>query len=267
VLIQIDPGPEEEKMVAKEAERVPELAGAWQPAPQEYWNSWREECKLADRIVINSEWSREGLVRGGVPGAKMSVVPLAYQIEVESEKSEVRSPRPYPTRFTNERPLRVLFLGLINLGKGGARLLEAARVLRDEPVEFALNFEVNVRWANPIGTGWIGARLHSPEAICTVAARDDFGKADKAFIQRCGIRVIGVGIAAKTVRLPDDDPRTLDRLAGSIENAPLHYDDFALGMARRSIDNSQVICRNRVLNRREVRSKNLVRRMLRRRND
>jgi leucyl-tRNA synthetase len=65
----------------------------------------------------------------------------------------------------------------------------------------------------------------------------------------------------------DEAKRTLDRLAGSIENAPLHYDDFALGMARRSIDKSQVICRNRVLNRREVRSKNLMRRMLRRRND
>ena len=36
----------------------------------------------------------------------------------------------------HERPLRVLFLGLINLRKGVARLLEAARMLRDEPVEF-----------------------------------------------------------------------------------------------------------------------------------
>ena len=32
--------------------------------------------------------------------------------------------------------MRVLFLGLINLRKGVARLLEAARMLRDEPVEF-----------------------------------------------------------------------------------------------------------------------------------
>ena len=70
VLVQIDPGPEEERIVAEEAARVPQLAGEWQPAPPEYWASWREECKLADRIVVNSEWSREGLVRGGVPSKR-----------------------------------------------------------------------------------------------------------------------------------------------------------------------------------------------------
>src|SRR5262249_51109270 len=43
VLVQIDPGPEEERIVAEEAARVPELAGDWRPAPPEYWNKWREE--------------------------------------------------------------------------------------------------------------------------------------------------------------------------------------------------------------------------------
>ena len=98
---------------------------------------WREECKLADRIVVNSEWSREGLVRGGVPSEKISVIPLAYEPEVGSGRlTEPRLQRKYPDRFTSERPMRVLFLGLINLRKGVARLLEAARILRNEPVEF-----------------------------------------------------------------------------------------------------------------------------------
>jgi glycosyltransferase involved in cell wall biosynthesis len=137
VLVQIDPGPEEERIAAAEAARVPELVGGWQPAPAEYWSSWREECMLADRIVVNSEWSHEGLVRGGIPSEKLTVIPLAYETpEVSGQKSEVRGLRSYPARFTQERPLRVLFLGLINLRKGAARLLEAARILRDEPVEF-----------------------------------------------------------------------------------------------------------------------------------
>src|SRR5207244_9589794 len=84
LLVQIDPGPEEEKIVAQEAARVPQLATDWQPAPPEYWAFWREECKLADRIVVNSEWSREGLVRGGVPVEKISIIPFAYEPAVSS---------------------------------------------------------------------------------------------------------------------------------------------------------------------------------------
>src|SRR5215471_4061322 len=74
VLVQIDPGPEEERIVQEEAARVPDMAGNWQPAPADYWVSWRKECDLADRIVVNSEWSREGLLRSGVPTEKLSVI-------------------------------------------------------------------------------------------------------------------------------------------------------------------------------------------------
>jgi glycosyltransferase involved in cell wall biosynthesis len=171
VLVQIDPGPEEEKIVAAEVMRVPDLAGEWQPAPPEYWACWREECKLADRIIVNSEWSREGLVRAGVPAEKISIIPLAYEAsaafaeapaakDVGGQKSDVRCARKYPVRFTHERPLRVLFLGLINLRKGVARLLEAARILRDEAVEFWLVGPVEIASASTTTNGghvkWFG---------------------------------------------------------------------------------------------------------------
>ncbi len=151
LLVQIDPGPEEERILAEETAREPELAGEWHPAPPEYWALWREECKLADRIVVNSEWSREGLIRGGVPAEKISIIPLAYEApEIRSQKSEVGGARVYPKRFTFERPLRVLFLGLINLRKGVARLLEAVRILRDEPVEFWMVGPVEIADASKV---------------------------------------------------------------------------------------------------------------------
>jgi glycosyltransferase involved in cell wall biosynthesis len=160
LLLQIDPGPEEERIVAKEIAREPELAGKWQPAPPEYWAFWREECKLADRIVVNSEWSREGLIRGGVPTEKISIIPLAYEKLRVEPRAELRLQRNYPDRFTTERPLRVLFLGLINLRKGVARLIEAARMLRDEPVEFWMVGPVEIAHArtlgNPATVKWFG---------------------------------------------------------------------------------------------------------------
>jgi glycosyltransferase involved in cell wall biosynthesis len=171
VLAQIDPGPEEERIVAKEAARFPELASDWEPAPPEYWSYWREECELADRIVVNSEWSREGLVRGGVAGEKLSIIPLAYETpDVGGQKSaafaeapaarEVGTARSYPDRFTFDRPLRVLFLGLINLRKGAASLLEAAAILRNEPVEFWMVGPVEIANASTVAEAgrvkWFG---------------------------------------------------------------------------------------------------------------
>jgi glycosyltransferase involved in cell wall biosynthesis len=137
VLLQIDPGPEEERIVAEEVARVPELAGEWCAAPADYWSSWRQECDLADRIIVNSEWSRDGLIRVGIPHEKLTLISLAYGVsEVGDQRPEIRQSRSYPAHFTQDRPMRVLFLGQVNLRKGVARLLQAARILRDEPVEF-----------------------------------------------------------------------------------------------------------------------------------
>src|SRR4029077_205625 len=52
--------------------------------------------------------------------------------------------RAYPRRFTPDRPLRVLFLGQVNLRKGVARLFEAIRQLKNEPIEFQFVGRVQV---------------------------------------------------------------------------------------------------------------------------
>jgi glycosyltransferase involved in cell wall biosynthesis len=157
VLGQIDPGPVEEEIVAAETEREASLAPNWRRAPADYWKSWREECDVADRIIVNSEWSSSCLVKAGVNDRKLFVVPLGY----ESPITDTRITREYPPRFTPDRPLRVLFLGLINLRKGVARLLEAARILRDEPVEFWMVGPVEIANASTITdpgrVKWFGA--------------------------------------------------------------------------------------------------------------
>src|SRR2546426_665548 len=67
VLGQIDPGPPEERIVAALHSENPRWQADGQIAPPVYWEHWREECALADRIVVNSPWSQLALVEAGVP--------------------------------------------------------------------------------------------------------------------------------------------------------------------------------------------------------
>lgn len=127
VLGQIDPGPAEERIVAGLHD-----GSEWKPAPQHYWENWRAECSLADQIVVNSTWSRDALLSEGVPANKIRIIPLAYEAPTDTRSFQ----RLYPHAFSRERPLRVLFLGQINLRKGVRQLIEAVKLLAGESVEF-----------------------------------------------------------------------------------------------------------------------------------
>lgn len=131
ILGQIDPGIQEEHLVAAEKESHPELETSWQRAPREYWELWEEELKLADIIAVNSAWSRQALVATGVDKSRIHILPLAYQSDTSGAGRKT-----YPSSFSGQRPLRVLFLGQINLRKGIRVILDAAAALRDIPVEF-----------------------------------------------------------------------------------------------------------------------------------
>ena len=96
VLGQIDPGLPEERIVARLYEEDADQRGSWQPPPPQYWSKWREECALADRIVVNSVWSQAALINEGVPAEKIKIIPLAY----EEPKPNGGFRRKYPVKFT-----------------------------------------------------------------------------------------------------------------------------------------------------------------------
>ena len=126
VLGQIDPGPAEERIVARL------MPNGNNSAPPEYWRRWRNECELADQIVVNSNWSRKALLSEGIAAEKIRIIPLAFEPDPESRSFR----RSYPTAFTSQRPLRVLFLGQINVRKGAIPLFDAIQKLSGEPIEF-----------------------------------------------------------------------------------------------------------------------------------
>jgi glycosyltransferase involved in cell wall biosynthesis len=77
-----------------------------------------EEYALADRIRVSSEWAKTSLVSGGVPASKISVLQQAVDL---SKYRPPLAPRPA------EGPLRVVFVGTLDLRKGFVYLLDGVR--------------------------------------------------------------------------------------------------------------------------------------------
>ena len=126
---QMDPSRTEVEMVREEEKLWPGWTKTPILVPEEYF-AWRKaEWALADAIMVNSQWTLDALVQQGVPVDKIHIVPLAYETEDSSEKAS-----PPPVKPDSE-PLRVLFLGQVNLRKGIQYLLEAAKLLKTENIE------------------------------------------------------------------------------------------------------------------------------------
>lgn len=132
VLGQIDAGIGHQKIVEAAYAAAPEWGSPDIP-PDRYWDDWREECQLADRIIVNSRYSRNQLVTcGDVDPSRIEILPLAYEAPTrETSAREVRE-------FDRQHPMRVLMMGRATLEKGTHILLQAAAMLQDLPIVFDL---------------------------------------------------------------------------------------------------------------------------------
>jgi glycosyltransferase involved in cell wall biosynthesis len=157
LLGQIDPGPFDARIAEEESQRWPEFGASWQPPPSGYFDDWRKELKLADRIIVNSEWSRRALLDEGVASERIDVIPLPC----EDSGAAGQPPKVYPAGFDAARPLRVLFLGQVNLRKGVPELLAAMESLRSSAIELwvagPLRLDLPARFAASPNIRWLGA--------------------------------------------------------------------------------------------------------------
>jgi len=128
ILDQVDPGLVEENIVLEEAERWPGWEGIPGRMGQAYWDRVKAEWAAASLVLVNSEWSAEALVIQGVPREKIIVVPLAIDL-VSNHSLKPVNP---------DGNLKVLWMGSVILRKGIQYLVEAARKLERQNVEFLL---------------------------------------------------------------------------------------------------------------------------------
>jgi glycosyltransferase involved in cell wall biosynthesis len=79
-----------------------------------------EEYRLADRIRVHSEWARDSMLRRGVPENKIHLLRQTVNLERFHPPS-----RPAP----QDGPLRVCYVGSLDLRKGFPYLLQAVRAV------------------------------------------------------------------------------------------------------------------------------------------
>lgn len=120
--VQVDPGP---AWYATRADAYAANPGAG-PAPAAptagFLDRIREEMTLADRLVVHSPHALRSLAAGGFDISRGLVVPPAYTPAVLGRARTLSS----------GRPLRVLFVGYVNLAKGFHLLAAACRELGAE---------------------------------------------------------------------------------------------------------------------------------------
>jgi len=156
-------------------------------APKEYWDGLRREIDMADKIIVNSEWSKRNWIEVGVDAEKLVEVPLVYELPESSvcsgqlaDRNSLVTSRSVgrqgdlspqtPVHVTGDsRRLRALFLGSVILRKGVGQLFDAIRMLKNEPVDFT--------FAGPLG-------VKIPDEISQLSNVRFLGPVDKATVER-----------------------------------------------------------------------------------
>jgi glycosyltransferase involved in cell wall biosynthesis len=88
-----------------------------------------EEYRLADRIRVHSQWAKDSLVRRGVPENKIHLL---------RQTVNLKRFHPPARRVLPDGPLRICYVGALDLRKGFAYLLEAIRAVGAKRIQLRI---------------------------------------------------------------------------------------------------------------------------------
>jgi len=150
IVDQIDPGRVEFDLVCEECKRWPDYVNCLPKIRQDYHDRAKQEWSAADVVIVNSDWTRQALIQQGCDSRKLELLPLAYE---PSNLNKLESGH-------NDKKLQVLWLGNVIIRKGIQYLVEAARLLVNEPVQFLVAGPIGIRKeavaAAPNNIDWLG---------------------------------------------------------------------------------------------------------------
>jgi len=177
ILDQFDTGRELANTLREESERYKSLGASYPQYPDWYYDRLDEEWRLADQIVVNSDWTRQCLTGCGVPAGKIALIPLSVTATQPVDK---------PKRMSGGR-LRVLWLGRMCLGKGLVYAVEAARAVSGLPIEFTfagipavdvtrIDWPANCRVIGHVPRSAVDELYRSHELLLFPTLNDGFGR-------------------------------------------------------------------------------------------
>ena len=126
ILIQYDSG-DDEYIFSDEQDKFPEWKLSTFKRSKEYYLRVYKEWELADKIIVNSNWAKNMIVKQGACEKKVHILPL-----VQEENSYTVESKPVNLNC----PIKVLYVGSIVLRKGIQYLLEVSKRLSDKKFEF-----------------------------------------------------------------------------------------------------------------------------------
>lgn len=200
IMDQVDPGLFEWELVGKERKKFP----GWELGGEQNWSvdferRVREELDLADQVIVNSGHSQRAMEYWGV-NKPISILPIASGIS------------PHPRVSINvDRPLRVLFLGLLCLRKGVHHAITAVDRLVERGVEIELilagesliqeemiSKHRGLTYVGPVATSEIPALLDSSDVLLFPTLSDGFGMVQVEALSR-GLPVVASQNCAEVV--------------------------------------------------------------------
>jgi len=99
------------------------------------------EYALATRIRVSSDFSKQTMVRAGVPAEKIEVIPQFLNLDRFRRPPDCAFPRP-------DGPLRVCFVGSLDLRKGFVYLLRAIRKVGPQRITLRIVGNTGDPWCN-----------------------------------------------------------------------------------------------------------------------
>lgn len=119
---QVDPGLEWYKVLEDEANLWPGAITSFESPSASFIDRMSEEWEIADKIIVNSKYSKNSLIKHGVAQKKIQVIPLSFNGTITQREK---------TLNLKHQPLNILFVGNLSLAKGIQYYGQVAEQLND----------------------------------------------------------------------------------------------------------------------------------------